>query len=358
MIDPAHAATDDILNRIERRVAAEYRRASNEVESKLNEYMRRFQTKDAIKRRKLAAGEISQQEYNQWRIGQIMIGRRWEEMRDSLARDYHNSNEIARSIVHGYMPEVYALNHNYGTFDVERGSLVDTSYTLYTRETVERIIRENPSILPTQIGRSTERELQDYKARTGKDLRWQAGQIQSVTMQAILQGESIQNISRRIARTMGEVNHKSTIRYARTAITSAENAGRLDSYRRAVQLGIQVKKTWLATLDRRTRHAHRQLDGQTRPIDEPYDSPLGEIMYPGDPEAAPANIWNCRCSQIAKISGFERDVTDRNLRHDKHLGDMTYEEWKKEKQSISHPITKQEEIAEAMRWKYIREDYM
>ena len=56
----------------------------------------------------------------------MMMGKRWEEMSDTLAQDFHNANRISRSIVNGYMPEVYALNHNYGTFEVEKGALVDT----------------------------------------------------------------------------------------------------------------------------------------------------------------------------------------------------------------------------------------
>ena len=56
-------------------------------------------------------------------------------------------------------------------------------------------------------------------------------------------------------------------RYARTMMNGAENAGRNDSYIRANEMGIELEVTWLATLDERTRHSHRLLDRQTRPVD-------------------------------------------------------------------------------------------
>ena len=55
----------------------------------------------------------------------------------------------------------------------------------------------------------------------------------------------------------------SAVRAARTAVTAAENAGRMDSYHAAEKMGIKLRKRWLSTLDGRTRHAHAILDGPT-----------------------------------------------------------------------------------------------
>ena len=80
----------------------------------------------------------------------------------------------------------------------------------------------------------------------------------------------------------------------------------MDSYHRAQDMGVVIHKVWLATNDQRTREAHAELDGQEREIDEPFENSLGEIMYPGDPDADPANVYNCRCTMKTKILGFER----------------------------------------------------
>lgn len=345
--DPAHIETDKIIERIERRLAREYAQANAEVEEKLADYLRRFELKDEKWREWVRNGKKTKEEYKQWRTGQILMGKRWEKMKDALADDYVNASKIARSITEGYMPEVYALNHNYGTFEVERGSMLDTSYTLYNREAVERILRDNPKL----YGNPGKDVLQ--KIASGELKRWEKKQIQSVMLQGILQGESIPKLTKRLERvTAGD--HKAAIRNARTMATGVQNAGRLDAYKRANKLGIPTKKQWLATLDSRTRHAHRQLDGVIKGINEPFENEFGEIMYPCDPEAEAANVYNCRCRLNADVDGEMIDYSDLSLRNVRKLGDMSYEEWK-EKHGVSQPITAQERKSAAIRAKYIKE---
>lgn len=343
MVDIGHQETDKLLEELEKKISREYAQAVTNTQAKLNDYLLRFEAKDEKWRLWVASGEKTAEEYAKWRQGQIMIGRRWEEMRDTLAQDYHDANVIARGMVQSYMPEVYALNHNYATYMIERGGNVNTGYTLYSRETVERILRDEPDLLP-QPGKNMESRI-----AAGKDIRWQKGQIQSVTLQSILQGESIPNMSKRIAQTMGETNHAATIRYARTAVTGAENAGRQDAYRRAADMGVDMQREWLATLDNRTRHEHRLLDGQIRGIDEPFEADGEEIMYPGDPSASPHMIWNCRCSTRAIVKGWDSKVA--GLRSYEAIEGKAYEEWQKG-HSQPQKITRQEERGSAIKQSY------
>lgn len=336
--------TERLLAEIEKRISGEYAKAEREIQQKLNDYLAKFQKKDELKRRALAAGEITQAEYDKWRLGQIMIGQRWDEMRTTLAEDLANVDQIARSIAFGHLPEVYAINHNYGTFQVETGALVDTSYTLYDRHTVERLCLDDEGRFIPSPGRRISEEI-----NLGKALPWNKKNVQSVMMQGIMQGESIPNLATRLAKSVGEQNRGVAIRNARTLVTGVQNAGRMDSYERAKDMGIKVKKQWLATLDMRTRHWHVELDGVSVDVDEPFENEYGTIMFPGDPEADPSNIYNCRCTMIAAIEGFERDLSDLGLRHDDHLEGMTYDEWKEEHETYSEPITRQDQIAATMR---------
>ena len=297
----------------------------------------------------MQAGEITQAEYLKWRTGQVMIGQRWAEMRDTIAQDLTNADQIARSIAFGHMPDVYAINHDYGTYQVEKAGLVDTSYTLYDRQTFEHLkLDEDGNFIPKPGKKVTE------AINTGKAIPWNKKNVQSVMMQGLMQGESIPHLATRLAEAVGENNRKVAIRNARTLTTGVQNAGRLDSYERAKEMGIKVKKQWLATLDSRTRHWHRELDGVMVENDEPFENEYGEIMYPGDPEADPANIYNCRCTMIAAVDGFSRDWSDRE---DAEIEGMTYQEWKEDRESRSDSILKQDEIAENMRQTYIRENY-
>ena len=123
MPDLGHKETDEALGKLERRIKKVYVQAYEETEAKLQDYLSRFATKDKIKQEQLRAGKTTQDEYNYWRKGQVMIGKRWQEMVDSLAADYTNANRLAMAMVGDLLPGVYALNHDYGTFQVEKGSM-------------------------------------------------------------------------------------------------------------------------------------------------------------------------------------------------------------------------------------------
>lgn len=262
----------------------EYSQAAKEMQNKLNDYLRRFATKDKIWQQWVADGTKTQAEYDEWRVGQICMGQRWQEMRDTLAEDMHNTNKIAKSIMNGYNAEAYALNHNYGTYECEKGAMVDTSYTLYDRDTVENMMREDPEMLPPPGKKVSER------IREGKDIRWNKQVVQSVALQSVLQGESISDIASRLALAVADSNRKAAIRNARTLMTGAENAGRVDSYKRAQKMGIDLVQQWMATLDGRTRHSHRQMDGVTVDVGKKF--PNG-CRFPGDPEAPAREVYNC-----------------------------------------------------------------
>lgn len=344
--DLGHEETDKIIAELERRIRKTYKRASEDVEKKLKDYLEAFERKDRRKRDQMERGVITEDEYIKWRQHQIMMGKRWAELKNHLAADMHNANVNARQIVNGERANIYATNVNYATYMIEDAARIDTGYTLYDKDTVNRIIAEEPELLPPPGPTMEER------IAAGKDIRWQKGQIQSVMTQALVQGESVPNIAKRIADEIGETNHKSTIRYARTAATGAQNAGREDAYRRAISRGIDMAQTWAATLDSRTRHEHRMLDGQTVEVGEPFKVDGYKIMFPGDPTAPGHLVWNCRCTTVPQIRGFEEDITDIRLRNTSRMEEATYEEWKKARKSESHPITKQEEIAKIMRGRY------
>ena len=235
---------------------------------------------------RLDAGEITEREYFRWRTAQIMMGRHWEQMRDQLAEDLVNADQLAASVVNGYMPEVYALNHNYGTYQIEHDLQMSTSYTLYNRHTVERLLRDDPNLLPHP------------RVNIPKDKRWNQQQITSSVLQGILQGESMDKIARRMQNVVG-MDERAAIRNARTATTGAENAGKLDSMRRAQGMGVRLKKLWLATRDSRTRDSHVMMDGELAEVDDKFSN---GCMYPGDPEGRPEEVYNCRCAMRSKVS--------------------------------------------------------
>lgn len=78
-------------------------------------------------------------------------------------------------------------------------------------------------------------------------------------------------------------------------------------------------------------------------------------MYPGDPTADPANIYNCRCTMIAQIKGFERDINENRVirQYNEDGTRMTYDEWKKAK-AKSQDILHQEKVGNAIKGAHIK----
>jgi SPP1 gp7 family putative phage head morphogenesis protein len=345
--DPAHEETERLIADMEKRISKEYAQAEKEVQFKINDYFDRFRLKDQKWQEWVADGKKTAAEYKQWRICQMAVGKRWESMKQTIAEDFAHTDQIARSIVKGYMPEVYATNFNYGTYEVEVGAKVNTSFTLYDRQTVERIMRDNPDLLPAP-GKKVSKAIAE-----GKAVRWNKQLIQSVMTQGILQGESIPKLATRLAKEVGDSDRKAAIRNARTMATGAQNAGRVDSYKRAEDMGIEMEQEWRATLDMRTRHEHRQLDGQRQKVGEPFTVDGYEILFPGDPSAEGFLVWNCRCTLRGVVAGLEPQA--RKYRDESALEGLTYDEWKAQKKSESNPITLPEEKGEAIAEKFRRE---
>lgn len=345
-MDWADKETNRLLREMELKVSREYKKASKKAQERLDDHLSRYRVKDQTWRRWVAEGQKTEAEYREWRVGQLAIGKRWEALKDRLAYEYVHADRIAYSIINGYMPEVYAVNHNWATYQVESGLAVDTSYTLYNAEAVERIMREDPDLLPPPGSRVSEEIAQ------GRATRWNKQKIQSCMTQGILLGESIPDIATNLAKAVGDADRKAAIRNARTMTTGAQNAGRRDAFKRCKNLGINVRQQWIATLDSRTRHSHRQLDGEVVNVGEKFSN---GCRFPGDPDGPPSEIYNCRCTVIASLKGFEIDVTDTSLRHDKNLEGMSYEDWKNSHVVTSNLIDAPEQRAQAFRWSYLNE---
>ena len=318
IFDIGHEETEKLLKQTEKRIENVYRQAYKELKKKSDDYMSQFLKTDAEKRKAMQVGEITKEEYRQWRQSHLLTGRRWVSMQESIAKDLNNSNLLAASIINGHLPDVYALNINWATYQLEHDFKIDTSFTLYDRQTMERLLRDDPNLLPWQA-----------KINTPEDIRYQKRHLNSAMMQGILQGETIPQISERLASSPCRMNARNAVTNARTMYTSAQNGGRIDGYKRAEGMAIHLKKQWLATLDGRTRHEHRQLDGQIVGTDESFEVDGYEIEFPGDPKAAVEMVYNCRCTMRSVLDALDKGGYTEYEKNGK-LGDMSYEEWKNE----------------------------
>lgn len=317
MNDYGTRQTDLAVKRAEWRLSRVYHQAAQDIEQKMKAWQEGHAKREAMYRQQLADGKITQADFDAWMRGQVFQDKQWQARKAEIDRILLNADREAQRIVNEGKIGVFADNANYIGYDLERNGKVNTGFTLYDQNTVARLIKSDPQILP-KPGPGVKKD---------KAYSYYNKLMNSAITQGIIQGETIPQIAKRIAQTAGERSYTSAVRNARTAYTGAQNAGRMEGLHQAQSLGIKVQKKWMATLDNRTRDAHAELDGQVRDVDEPFDSELGPIDYPGDPNADPGNVYNCRCTLVYVYPDYPSEMQRRDNETGEIVGDMTYREW-------------------------------
>lgn len=315
MSDLGVQKTEKRIAEIHQQLERIYREAENDLRQKSREYIKAYIQKDRQKRAERDSGKITEQEYKDWQAGQVFIGKQWRSKVKQMTRSLINAERTAIQIVRDGQMDTFADNANFMSYSIDRGINFSGNFSLYDADAVMNLVRDEPELLRRR----------DVDAE--KSEGWNQKIIANCITQGIIQGESVTEVAKRIARDTASTDMKAMVRYARTAMTGAQNAGRILSMERSVEQGIEVRKVWIATLDDRTRDAHADLDGQVQDVKEPFDSELGPIMYPGDPSADDANIWNCRCTLGYEFPDSPSKGERYDQEYDEVIDDMTYDEW-------------------------------
>lgn len=140
----------------------------------------------------------------------------------------------------------------------------------------------------------------------------------------LFEGKSYAEIARRVNEET-EASYKQALRIARTEAGRTQSTTTQKGYIEAKKKGIDIQKRWLATLDKKTRHDHRELDGQTVEVDEKFSIRGHNAEGPRLFGVASEDV-NCRCTTIEVIDGISPE-----LRKDNESKEMikykNYDEW-------------------------------
>lgn len=179
----------------------------------------------------------------------------------------------------------------------------------------------------------------------GIDLAYGKDQITKNVTSGIIRGLSPGKIANELMTKLTEMNRTSAVRAARTGITTAENAGRLDSYIAAEKMGIKIKRRWVCTKDSRTRFSHGMADGQiVEGTKKPFIVGGYKMMFPGDKSMnAPGHeIYNCRCTtRTVEKDGIEAEPREMRVKNPE------WEEAKAEETKLEKKLEKLKEREQA-----------
>jgi len=143
-------------------------------------------------------------------------------------------------------------------------------------------------------------------------------------LSAYVNGKGYREVAKNVEE-LTEATYKQSLRIARTEGGRVQSTAKQQGYEEAKKVGVNLEKRWLSTLDKKTRHNHRKLDGQTVPINGYFKinghKAKGPRMF-----GVPKEDINCRCTTIAIVNGIAPD-----LRRDSETREIVkyknYREW-------------------------------
>ena len=307
--------TDEQIARMEKQLKSVYNQAYKDILQKQKDFNEKYAKKEAKYAAQVASGQITQEQFDSWKKGQVFQGEQWQNKKKDILNTIYNSNKIATDIVNGKTQNVFAFNANYMSYELERGAGVNFGFSLYDSATVVNLIKNDPQLLPK------------WKIDQPKDYTWNQKKLNRQISLGIIEGESLDKIATRFSDSLATQNFNKMRTFARTAMTGAQNSGRQTSLENAKSLGIKLKKEWMATLDHHTRINHRLLDGQRVNTDDYFEVNGLKIRYPGDPQAVPAMTYNCRCTMVGDIEDYPATYDRYDNLNGKRIDNMSYKEW-------------------------------
>lgn len=275
-MDAAHKETDRQIIALERRLLKLYANAEKSLQKRVTAYFERFAKQDAEKKKQLEKGDITEQEFLQWRLAQIARGKEFENLLDDVAGELLEANQTAVDMTGDAMPDAYMVNYN---------------------QEAEEVNQEEGAAIPLLLAAAGIALLRPSVKRK-KDIAWNRRQFHAaVTSNILLNRPLTGNNSVCVASLKFTVkrNADTARANARTFMTYAETKGRQAVYNAADALGIHRVKIWRTVHDSRVRDAHAAMDGVSVPWTEDFIVDGHKMIGPGD-RSAPAYLWyNCRC---------------------------------------------------------------
>lgn len=320
-LDAGQRMIDDNLSNLEDKLSALYREAGEGITQRMNNLTQAYMGQYNEMLGRVNANLMTEDEFNRWKVNYILRSQQMEAQLRAITEDLVHVDGIAMQMINGELPTVYASSYNFGIYraDVQyqmwRG-YTDTSFSLYNADALRIIQTEDPDLIPWK---PCEQDIP-------KDMRWNRQHVQNAVTQGILQGDSIDQLSRRLLPIVN-MDENASRRTARTSYTAIQNQARRDATQAVRDAGIEMEETWMSVLQANTRDTHLLLHG-THP-DKNGEFGAGilrtPLKYPADPAGDPEEIYNCQC----RVQSFIKQIDhshDRQM-YEQFMNANYYEDW-------------------------------
>lgn len=322
-LDAGQRMIDDNLSNLEDKLSALYKEAGEGITQRMNNLTQAYMGQYNEMLGRVNANLMTEDEFNRWKVNYILRSQQMEAQLRAITEDLVHVDGIAVQMINGELPTVYASSYNFGIYraDVQyqmwRG-YTDTSFSLYNADALRIIQTEDPDLIPWK---PCEQDIP-------KDMRWNRQHVQNAVTQGILQGDSIDQLSRRLLPIVN-MDENASRRTARTSYTSIQNQARRDATQAVREAGIEMEEPWMSVLQANTRDTHLLLHGTLPNKDGLYGEgiiPTGNLLrYPADPDGDPEQIYNCQCRVQSFIVGIDHSRDDEL--YAEMMSTEHYEDW-------------------------------
>ena len=233
-----------------------------------------------------------------------------DEMVDIIREKYPEVKET----ISKYKEDQLVKGYNGSFYDMEGQAGGELDFPMVNKEFIEA------SVKAPVAGKRLSERLYRNRERMAK-------QAQTAVTSGIIQGHSYKKIARQIA-GVGEADYRKALRIARTEAGRMHSIGKAKAMSEAKEMGIDVMKQWVSSLDRRTRHTHQFLDGQIVAVDDSFKNSSGMEAKMPCMFGQPSEDCNCRCTAVTIVDGI-KPTARRDNETGEIIENMTYQEWER-----------------------------
>jgi len=250
----------------------------------------------------LDAGTLTESEYRQ-KVINILVRNGIRRKAKDYAKSLYEANHGAVEAINSKTSAMIADGLSREAYQAEMDTGMDYGLYPMDEDDIGEWMEENPDIFP----------IQSLDKR--KDENWNSRNITNSLFADILIGVGVGLLAQRTADRVTNRNRNSMSDRAYDILSGAHEYGRDIMMGEEKRKGMETLKEWSATLDFKTRDAHRELDGQRVPEDKPFIVDGEEIWFPRDPSAPAYLRCNCRCAMRTIHNRYDtRNVRRENTR--------------------------------------------
>ena len=335
----------DAQKSIRRKTKKLYSKARRELEKRLSNMLEGLSDEFSKAKAALDAGKLTESEYRH-RIINILARNGIQRKTKGVAKILYEANNGAVETINQRVCEMIADGMSHEAYQAEMDTGMDFSLYPMDADEIREWMQETPDIFPTQ------------KLDRQKDEKWNSQNITNSLFADILLGVGIELLAQRTADRVTNRNQRSMDDRTYDFLSGTHEYGRDIMIGEEKRKGMDPLKEWSATLDFKTRDAHRELDGMRVPEDKPFIVDGEEIWFPRDPMAPAYLRCTCRCAMRTIHTRYDvQTVRRENIRTEhtdgtwekKVLPYMTYDQWYEMKRQQMGDIEIQRQIKQMKR---------